>query len=282
MSQSRNPILSRIAALGLLAASAILAAILAAIAAGPAAAQAPAAPQGAGEGPSFDCARARAWDERTICGDRTLSTLDRRIATAYAGLRGATPAGAERSRIEREQRAWLASRRACERPASGSAIECLRAAMSQRVAALEASARPATAAKPPASPAAATPQAAPDVRAVDCAADARPIAKVICAQPLLRELEEQMVELLRPFLVNPAHNAGTVAQSVRDWAGINQALERCERPVGRMPVDCLTDVYDRLIANLTARRAREAALSRQGAQGAGTSTTTIAPRPAGR
>ena len=43
-------------------------------------------------GPSFDCARARAWDERMICGDRDLSALDRRVAEAFRQAVDAAPA----------------------------------------------------------------------------------------------------------------------------------------------------------------------------------------------
>lgn len=38
------------------------------------------------EGPSFDCAKAKAPDEKAICGDEVLAALDRTIADGYALL----------------------------------------------------------------------------------------------------------------------------------------------------------------------------------------------------
>uniref|UniRef100_UPI0018E03E25 lysozyme inhibitor LprI family protein n=1 Tax=Roseomonas rosulenta TaxID=2748667 RepID=UPI0018E03E25 len=67
--------------------------------------------------PSFDCTRARAWDERQICGQADLAELDRRIAAAWrTATERATPE--QRTQLQAQQRAWLAERRACEGPAA--------------------------------------------------------------------------------------------------------------------------------------------------------------------
>ena len=68
-----------------------------------------AAPLRAAEGnPSFDCAKARTSDERTICADPRLSELDRVVAGAHELAR--TRVGAQATQRARE---LLAERRAC-------------------------------------------------------------------------------------------------------------------------------------------------------------------------
>ena len=65
--------------------------------------------------PSFDCARARAWDERADLRQADLAELDRRIAAAWRAVtERATPD--QRAQLQAQQRAWLAERRACEGP----------------------------------------------------------------------------------------------------------------------------------------------------------------------
>ena len=49
-------------------------------------------------GPSFDCARARAWDERNICAFGDLAALDRQIAGAFRTLAERAPE-ADRARL---------------------------------------------------------------------------------------------------------------------------------------------------------------------------------------
>ena len=60
--------------------------------------------------PSFDCARARALDERTICADARLAELDQAVAIAY-GQASAAQSGAGSPRGVAKD--GLAARRAC-------------------------------------------------------------------------------------------------------------------------------------------------------------------------
>lgn len=86
---------------------------------------------GRAEAASFDGTRARAADERAICGNRGLEDRDVRMATLYtvnrqlAGGMGALGAMADR------QRAWLAERSRC-----GARIACLTRAYDVRIAEL--------------------------------------------------------------------------------------------------------------------------------------------------
>jgi uncharacterized protein YecT (DUF1311 family) len=61
--------------------------------------------------PSFDCARAKSFVEKTICSDATLAALDKRLALAYAEVRREFPRS--RGALIKAQRDWLKSREAC-------------------------------------------------------------------------------------------------------------------------------------------------------------------------
>jgi uncharacterized protein len=66
----------------------------------------------AGEGPSFDCAKAKAPSEKMICSDPKLAALDRAVADTYrADLARISEEG--RAELLRDQRDWLASVRTC-------------------------------------------------------------------------------------------------------------------------------------------------------------------------
>ena len=74
-------------------------------------------PATAQSGPSFSCAKARSWVERTICGDPVLADKDQRMAQAYRGLleearEGGGP-GTDLSNFRNDQRAWLRRRDQC-------------------------------------------------------------------------------------------------------------------------------------------------------------------------
>ncbi|HLK91961.1 MAG TPA: lysozyme inhibitor LprI family protein [Polyangia bacterium] len=78
---------------------------------------------------SFDCAKARAPIEKTICGDAALSELDGRLAAAY---RRALALASDPEALKTEQRAWLTGKRK-----SCADAVCLKQAYAARLAALE-------------------------------------------------------------------------------------------------------------------------------------------------
>ncbi len=61
---------------------------------------------------SFDCARARAADERAICADRRLNDQDVRMATWLEVLGDVQLMGGNGA-MRDDQRAWLANRHRC-------------------------------------------------------------------------------------------------------------------------------------------------------------------------
>lgn len=90
-----------------------------ALAAGPAAAA------------SFDCAKARTPDEKTICADRKLNDRDVKMDVLYDLARHFSPMG-KRGVLEDEQTAWLRGRHQC-----GANKQCLNAAYDHRLQRLE-------------------------------------------------------------------------------------------------------------------------------------------------
>jgi uncharacterized protein len=81
---------------------------------------------------SFDCARARAPDERAVCGNRVLEDRDVELSVLYGLILKLVPMGS-RDAIRREQTQWLAGRGRC-----GADVPCLRRAYDRRIAALRA------------------------------------------------------------------------------------------------------------------------------------------------
>src|SRR5687767_3664394 len=80
------------------------------------------------DGPSFDCAKARARIEKSICADPALAALDRRAAELFAlALTHAEDPGD----IKRAQRRWLRERDDCDADA------CVKNSYEQRIEALE-------------------------------------------------------------------------------------------------------------------------------------------------
>lgn len=76
---------------------------------------------------SFNCARARAADERTVCADRVLNDQDVRVGLLFDITRGLVPMG-RRGQIQDEQIEWLKGRRQC-----GSNRVCLMSTYSHRI-----------------------------------------------------------------------------------------------------------------------------------------------------
>lgn len=200
--------------------------------------------------PSFDCARARAWDERLICAQADLAELDRRIAAAW---RAATDRAApdQRARLQAEQRAWLAERRACEGPAAREAESCVRRLMRARARDLEAAVAGGAAGtgssaamfdptKPPPVPV----PAATAVAAVQCPAATGWAAPRICASPFLRELDAAVARdaaaARTRFARQPEALASIEAMLTRYLA----EREACGRAPGRVPIDCLQETME--------------------------------------
>ena len=79
----------------------------------------------------FDCAKARAADEKAICADRGLNDKDVKMSILYE-IDGHLVAMGRRGAIHDEQVAWLSARKAC-----GGARACLNAAYDRRIVALQ-------------------------------------------------------------------------------------------------------------------------------------------------
>lgn len=87
---------------------------------------------GPAQAASFDCTRARAADERVICGNRALEDRDVEMTTIYGLLVHVVPMGS-RDALRRDQAAWLSRRGRC-----GGSAACIRRAYDERIAALRA------------------------------------------------------------------------------------------------------------------------------------------------
>lgn len=87
---------------------------------------------GAATAASFDCARAKAADERAICADRALNDRDVKMRLLFDISRHFVAMG-RRGAIEDEQTAWLRGRRAC-----GANRQCLTSAYDHRIERLQA------------------------------------------------------------------------------------------------------------------------------------------------
>jgi uncharacterized protein len=82
----------------------------------------------AGQGASFDCTKATSDDEKTICGDAALSTLDEQLARAYKQALQKGP----RTKVQADQKAWLKERGGC-----GADSYCLTNLYNRRIAQLQ-------------------------------------------------------------------------------------------------------------------------------------------------
>ncbi|MCZ4342075.1 lysozyme inhibitor LprI family protein [Sphingomonadaceae bacterium G21617-S1] len=81
---------------------------------------------------SFDCSRARASDERTVCASRALNDRDVEMSVLYGLDLRFVPMGS-RDVIRRDQAAWLKRRARC-----GANPACLARAYDRRIAELRA------------------------------------------------------------------------------------------------------------------------------------------------
>jgi uncharacterized protein len=83
--------------------------------------------------PSFDCAKATAAVEKSVCASRELSNLDRKLADAYTKAMQTWPDD-ERSAQRKAQAAWLTRRNACSHSHEP---ECIANAYSRRLAEIQ-------------------------------------------------------------------------------------------------------------------------------------------------
>jgi uncharacterized protein YecT (DUF1311 family) len=215
-----------------------------------------------GSGPSFDCARARAWDERQICAQADLAELDRRIAAAWRAVtERATPD--QRAQLQAQQRAWLAERRACEGPQAREAQSCVRRVMRARARDLEAAVAgggsgtsSSGAAADPAKPPPAAVPATTALAAVTCPATTGWAAPRICATPGMRDLDAAVVRdaaaARARFASQPVALTEIEALLTRYMAD----REACARAPGRVPVDCLQETMEEIRVTLRQRAAR--------------------------
>jgi uncharacterized protein len=81
---------------------------------------------------SFDCAKAKAVDEKAICADRSLNDKDVRMALLFDLDRGLMTMGS-RDAMRDDQSAWLRDRRHC-----GADRLCLHRSYDRRIAVLRA------------------------------------------------------------------------------------------------------------------------------------------------
>ena len=81
---------------------------------------------------SFDCARARAPDEKAVCASRALNDADVKMATLYSLDLRFVPMGG-RDHLHDDQRAFLAARKACTANRA-----CISRLYDRRIAALQA------------------------------------------------------------------------------------------------------------------------------------------------
>ena len=81
---------------------------------------------------SFDCAKARTADEKTICRNRSLSDADVKMATMFTMNSHLVMTGS-RGEMQDRQRQWLAERNTCK-----GSFKCLTAAYDKRLKELQA------------------------------------------------------------------------------------------------------------------------------------------------
>lgn len=80
---------------------------------------------------SFDCNKAKAADEKTICTHLTLNDKDVAMATRYQFLKGLFAMG-QRGALQDSQQAWLKTRQQC-----ASSVSCLNQAYDRRLQQLD-------------------------------------------------------------------------------------------------------------------------------------------------
>ncbi|BDG75082.1 lysozyme inhibitor LprI family protein [Roseomonas fluvialis] len=215
-----------------------------------------------GSGPSFDCTRARAWDERQICAQADLAELDRRLAAAWRAVtERATPE--QRAQLQAQQRAWLAERRACEGPQAREAQSCVRRVMRARARDLEAAAAgggagnsSSAAAADPAKPPPATVPAVTALAAVSCPATNGWAAPRICATPGMRDLDAAVVRDAAAARIRFASQPTALTEIEALLARYVADREACAQAAGRVPLDCLQETMEEMRATLRQRAAR--------------------------
>ncbi len=79
--------------------------------------------QASAAGPSFDCAKAGNWAEKTICGNDELAALDAWFGPLY-GQVAQRLTGKDLDDLKAQRKAWLKQRNDCKAEADGTA--CLK------------------------------------------------------------------------------------------------------------------------------------------------------------
>lgn len=215
-------------------------------------------------GPSFDCARAQSWDERMICADRDLAALDRRVADAFR--RAVESAPAMRDRLQTEQRAWLAERRRCEKPASGTQQGCLRSSMASRATTLEAGLRPNLQQQQTATPPQPPMPAGPAVQPVECGRARDWAAQRICADVTLRQLDASIARHVAAVRQRLAAAPAQLREFETAVAAYLSQRQSCARPVGRIPEDCIIETLEDADRNWSRLAAAPVPAQQQGTQ----------------
>ena len=82
-------------------------------------------------GPGFNCAKARAADEKAVCKSAALSRLDRQMQSMYREIQGCALMGARGANYD-DQTDWLAKRKQC-----GVNTRCIKALYDKRLAELK-------------------------------------------------------------------------------------------------------------------------------------------------
>jgi uncharacterized protein len=189
--------------------------------------------------PSFDCARAQAWDERAICADPALAALDRRVAAAW-GARNAALPEPQRQAMLTDQRAFLRDRRACN-TGTEKAEACLARRMTERAAALEAANRggPAPAPAPLAAPT--TPAGPTRIRACGTAG-ADPVGQALCGDRALRAQETELIARTNRLAAQPATREALLAahaayEAARDACVFESVAPEIARCLGEVIAD---------------------------------------------
>jgi uncharacterized protein len=169
----------------------------------------------------------------------------------------------QRARLQAEQRAWLAERRACEGPVAREAQSCVRRVMRARARDLEAavagggSGTGSSSAQPePAKPPPAVVPATTAFGAVNCPSTTGWAAPRICTTPGMRELDAAVVRDAAAARARFASQPAALSEIEALLARYLADREACAHAPGRVPIDCLQETMEEARTRLRQRVAR--------------------------